>query len=99
MLGYGAIGRRLTELLAPFRMTVCAVRRQTRSESGVRVIPEADLTRVLPQADCHVVNILPDNESTKNYVNAPAARLVQARRPVLQRGPRLSWNQRAAIRN
>jgi phosphoglycerate dehydrogenase-like enzyme len=69
MLGYGAIGRRLTELLAPFRMTVYAVRRQTRSESGVRVIPEADLTRVLPQAD-HVVNILSDNESTRNYVNA-----------------------------
>ena len=69
MLGYGAIGRRLTELLAPFRMTVYAVRRQTRSESGVRVIPEADLTRVLPLAD-HVVNILSDNESTRNYVNA-----------------------------
>lgn len=69
MLGYGAIGRRLTELLAPFRMTVYAVRRQTRSEPGVRVIPEADLTRVLPQAD-HVVNILSDNESTRNYVNA-----------------------------
>ncbi len=69
MLGYGAIGRRLTELLAPFRMTIYAVRRQTRSESGVRVIPEADLTRVLPLAD-HVVNILSDNESTRNYVNA-----------------------------
>jgi phosphoglycerate dehydrogenase-like enzyme len=50
-------------------MTIYAVRRQTRSESGVRVIPEADLTRVLPLAD-HVVNILSDNESTRNYVNA-----------------------------
>jgi phosphoglycerate dehydrogenase-like enzyme len=69
LLGYGAIGRRLTELLAPFRMTVCAVRRQTRSEPGVRIVPEADLTRVLPLAD-HVVNILPDNDSTRNYVNA-----------------------------
>lgn len=68
-LGYGAIGRRLAELLAPFRMTICAVRRQTRSEPGVRIVPEADLTRVLPLAD-HVVNILPDNDSTRNYVNA-----------------------------
>jgi phosphoglycerate dehydrogenase-like enzyme len=69
LLGYGAIGRRLVELLAPFRMTVLAVRRQTRSEPGVRIVPEADLTRVLPQAD-HVINILPENESTRNYVNA-----------------------------
>src|SRR5437868_419663 len=30
MLGYGAIGRRLAELLAPFNMNVIAVRRQTR---------------------------------------------------------------------
>jgi phosphoglycerate dehydrogenase-like enzyme len=69
LLGYGAIGRRLVELLAPFRMTVHAVRRQTRSEPGVRIVPEADLTRVLPLAD-HVINILPENESTRNYVNS-----------------------------
>ena len=69
LLGYGAIGRRLAELLAPLRMTVYAVRRQTRSEAGVRIIPESDLTRVLPLAD-HVVNILPDNAETRNYVNA-----------------------------
>jgi phosphoglycerate dehydrogenase-like enzyme len=36
MLGYGAIGRRLTELLAPFGMTLYALRRQTRSESCLR---------------------------------------------------------------
>ena len=69
MLGFGAIGRRLAELLAPFRMQVFAVRRQTRSEPGVRIISEEELTRVLPLAD-HVVNILPDNETTRGYVNA-----------------------------
>ena len=69
LLGFGAIGRRLTELLAPFRCTIYAVRRQTRSEPGVRVIPEAELTRVLPLAD-HIVNILPDNEATRGWVNA-----------------------------
>jgi phosphoglycerate dehydrogenase-like enzyme len=69
MLGYGAIGRRLAELLAPFRMNIIAVRRQTRSETGVRIIPEEAVSSVLAQAD-HVVNILPDNEATKNYVNA-----------------------------
>jgi phosphoglycerate dehydrogenase-like enzyme len=68
-LGFGAIGRRLAELLAPFGMKIYAVRRTVRSELGVHVIPEEKISAVLPQAD-HVVNILPANESTRNYVNA-----------------------------
>jgi phosphoglycerate dehydrogenase-like enzyme len=86
LLGYGAIGRRLAELLAPFRCTIYAVRRQTRSELGVRVVPVDDLTRVLPLAD-HVVNILPENDATLNFVNArrlaclqPGARFYNAGR-------------------
>ncbi|MCF7687950.1 MAG: D-2-hydroxyacid dehydrogenase [Cephaloticoccus sp.] len=69
MLGYGAIGRRLTELLAPFGMKLYAVRRQTRSETGVTIIAEDRLSSVLAEAD-HVVNILPDNAATRGYVNA-----------------------------
>jgi phosphoglycerate dehydrogenase-like enzyme len=69
MLGFGAIGRRLAQLLAPFEMQLTAVRRQTRSEVGVRIIPEESVSSALAQAD-HVVNILPDNASTRNYVNA-----------------------------
>jgi phosphoglycerate dehydrogenase-like enzyme len=69
MLGFGAIGRRLAELLAPFSMQIYAVRRQTRSEPGVRIIAEEELTRVLPLAD-HVVNVLSENETTRGYVNA-----------------------------
>jgi phosphoglycerate dehydrogenase-like enzyme len=69
LLGYGAIGRRLTELLAPFGMHLIAVRRQTRSERGVRIIPEEAISSALAQAD-HVINILPDNNGTRNFVNA-----------------------------
>lgn len=69
LLGYGAIGRRLAELLAPFGMQISAVRRQVRSERGVRIIPEEAVSSALAAAD-HVVNILPDNASTRNYVNA-----------------------------
>jgi phosphoglycerate dehydrogenase-like enzyme len=68
-LGYGAIGRRLRELLMPFNMTVYAVRRRTYSEPGVNIISEERLSSVLSQVD-HVINVLPDNESTRNYVNA-----------------------------
>jgi phosphoglycerate dehydrogenase-like enzyme len=69
LLGFGAIGRRIAELLAPFQGTVYAVRRQIRSEPGVHVVPESSLTRVLAEAD-HVVNVLPENDETRNYVNA-----------------------------
>lgn len=69
MLGFGAIGRRLAELLGPFGMRLYALRRQRHSEKGVHVVPEQDLTRVLAEAD-HVVNVLPENEATLNYVNA-----------------------------
>jgi phosphoglycerate dehydrogenase-like enzyme len=69
LLGFGTIGRRLAELLAPFKMNVIAVRRQTRSERGVRIIPEESVSAALAEAD-HVVNILPDNASTRNYVNS-----------------------------
>jgi phosphoglycerate dehydrogenase-like enzyme len=69
MLGFGAIGRRLAELLAPFRMKLFAVRRRVYSESGVHIISEERLSSVIATVD-HVVNILPDNASTLNYVNA-----------------------------
>jgi phosphoglycerate dehydrogenase-like enzyme len=69
LLGFGAIGRRLAALLAPFGGRIYAVRRQIKSEPGVHVVPEADLTRVLGEAD-HVVDVLPENDSTRNYVNA-----------------------------
>jgi phosphoglycerate dehydrogenase-like enzyme len=69
LLGFGSIGRRLAELLGPFQGKVYAVRRQLRSEPGVHIVSEADLTKVLAEAD-HVVDILPENESTINYVNA-----------------------------
>jgi phosphoglycerate dehydrogenase-like enzyme len=69
MLGYGTIARRLTELLAPFGMKLYAVRRKTHSERGVHIIPEEKVSAVLAEAD-HVINLLPDNEATANYVNA-----------------------------
>ncbi len=69
MLGFGAIGRRLAELLAPFGLKLLAVRRQTRSERGVRIISEEHVSSALEEAD-HVINILPENASTRNYVNA-----------------------------
>lgn len=69
MLGYGAIGRRLAELLAPFGMKLLALRRQARSESAVRVVAAENISSALGEAD-HVVNILPENDATRDFVNA-----------------------------
>ena len=69
MLGFGAIGQRLAELLAPLGMKITAVRRSVRSERGVRIVPEEMLSSALGEAD-HVVNILPDNAATRGYMNA-----------------------------
>jgi phosphoglycerate dehydrogenase-like enzyme len=69
LLGFGMIGQRIAELLQPWGCEIYAVRRQTRSERGVKIIAEADLSGVLGRAD-HVVNVLPASEATTNYVNA-----------------------------
>lgn len=76
LLSYGAIAKRLVELLAPFGMKFYALRRRAYSERGVHVIPEEKLSAVLPLAD-HIVNVLPENEATLNYVNARRLALVK----------------------
>jgi len=69
ILGFGAIARRLVELLRPLEMNLIAVRREIRGDELVRVMETSDLEEVLPQAD-HVVNILPANDSTNNFLNS-----------------------------
>lgn len=76
LLGFGAIARRLVELLAPFQMKIFALRRRAYSEPGVHVIAEERLSAVLPQVH-HLVNLLPENEATWNYVNARRLALIR----------------------
>ncbi len=76
LLSYGAIAKRLVELLAPFGMKIYALRRRAYSEVGVHVIAEEKLSAVLPLAD-HVVDILPENEATRRYINARRLALVK----------------------
>lgn len=66
LLGYGAIGRRLRELLAPFRCRVIGVRRTPRGDEGIEMVRETEVISVLPLAD-HVVNLLPDAAGTRHF--------------------------------
>lgn len=69
LLGYGAIGRRIAELLRPFGTKVTAYRRTPRGDEGVPVVGEAGLAAALAAAD-HVVDILPDSKETTGWMNA-----------------------------
>ena len=69
LLGFGAIGRRLAELLAPFGGRVTAYRRTPRGDEGVAVVTDAGLPAALAAAD-HVVNLLPDSPATREFCGA-----------------------------
>lgn len=69
LVGYGAIARRLVELLAPFRMNLTAVRRSVRGDENVRTQPIDQLDNLLAEAD-HVINLLPESETTKGLFDA-----------------------------
>ena len=69
ILGFGTIGRRIAELLTPLRMNLIGYKRTIRGDEPVRIIGENDLDAVLSIAD-HVVNVLPANEGTVNFLNA-----------------------------
>ncbi len=70
LLGFGAIGHRLAELLAPFGVRIRALRRKQIGETGgPEVISLEHLPEALQSAD-HVVNILPDNPATRGFLSA-----------------------------
>lgn len=69
IVGYGAIGRRLAELLAPFHMNLVATRRSPRGDEAVRVVSDDQTDALLPTAD-HVIDILPANSSTERFFTA-----------------------------
>jgi phosphoglycerate dehydrogenase-like enzyme len=64
LVGYGAIARRLSELVAPFAFDLTAVRRRPRGDEPVPVRPIAELEQLLPAAD-HVIDLLPGNDETR----------------------------------
>ncbi len=76
ILGYGAIARRLIELLKPFKLNIIAVRKHISGDEEVRVIEPSRVNEQLPVAD-HLVNILPANEETRNFLSAERLQLLK----------------------
>lgn len=69
VVGFGSIGRRLVELLAPLQMSVVAVRRQVAGDEPVRTVPLAEVGAALAGAD-HVIDVLPGSPSTEHFFDA-----------------------------
>jgi phosphoglycerate dehydrogenase-like enzyme len=69
ILGFGAIARRLVQLLEPLQMNLMAVRRTVSGAEPIHVRDISQVDDLLPLAD-HVVNILPANDETKNFLDA-----------------------------
>jgi phosphoglycerate dehydrogenase-like enzyme len=70
ILGFGAIGRRLVELLRPLQMNIIAYRRKARGDEGVSVITQEQLSRTLASEADHIINILPDNAESRGFFDA-----------------------------
>jgi phosphoglycerate dehydrogenase-like enzyme len=69
ILGFGAIARRLVELLAPFHMKITAYRRTPTGDEGLPMVTTEGLPAALAAAD-HVINILPENTGTISFFSA-----------------------------
>ena len=76
ILGFGAIARRLVELLQPFKMNLVAVRRTISGREPIRTLPYSQLRELVPTAD-HVINILPSNPTTDGLFSAELIRLMK----------------------
>jgi phosphoglycerate dehydrogenase-like enzyme len=80
ILGFGEIAKELVKLLAPFEMEITAMRRTPRGDEGVLTVTGVTLANALATAD-HVINILPDNAASQNFINAE--RIAQMKRGVV----------------
>ena len=69
LYGYGAIARRLVELLRPLGLNLFGVRRTARGDENIRMLTPNEADEQLAQAD-HVINILPTNNATAQFFDA-----------------------------
>jgi len=96
ILGYGAIGQRLAELLQPFGMTVIGFRRKPRGDESIPMVAENELTAALGRAQ-HIVNILPESEQTRGFFDAQRLALLHAGAVFYNIGRGVTVNQTALL--
>ena len=79
LVGYGAIGKEIERMLAPFRVELIRVARTARAAPRVHAASELD--RLLPQADI-VILILPATDESRAMMGARQFELMRQRRSI-----------------
>jgi phosphoglycerate dehydrogenase-like enzyme len=97
ILGFGAIARRLVELLRPLEMNLMAVRRQVSGDEPIPIIRLSELDELLPTVD-HLVNTLPANETSEGFVSAARLARLKAGAIVYNIGRGTTMDQNALIK-
>ncbi len=97
ILGFGAIARRLIELLHPLEMNLIAMRRHVIGDEPIRVFAASELDELLPTVD-HLVNTLPANEDSQHFVNAARLAKLKAGAIVYNIGRGTTVDQNALIK-
>jgi phosphoglycerate dehydrogenase-like enzyme len=97
IVGYGAIGQRLAEILAPYPVRVIGYRRTPQPGSEIRVVGPANLASTLAEAD-HVINILPDTAQTRGFFNAERLQQIKAGARYYSIGRGTTTDQEALLR-
>ena len=69
ILGFGTIGQRIAELLTPLKMNLIGFRRKISGDESIKMVSLETLDEALGTAD-HVVNVLPANDGTSNFLDA-----------------------------
>ncbi|CAN5565518.1 D-2-hydroxyacid dehydrogenase [soil metagenome] len=69
ILGFGAIGTRLAELLKPFDLNTVGFRRTVRGDEPIPTHPFEALDEWLPKAD-YILDLLPGHNSTNRFIDA-----------------------------
>lgn len=98
ILGFGAIGKRLAGLLAPLEMNLIGFKRTIRGDEPIRIIEESQVDAFLSAAD-HVVNILPANDSTVNFLSAERLANLKSGAILYNIGRGATIDQNALIKN
>jgi len=91
LVGYGAIGKEIERMLAPFRVQITRVARKGRQAENVHAVAELDA--LLPNAEI-VILIVPSTDDTRRLIGAKQFALMQhgtlvvnaARGPVIDTG-------------
>jgi phosphoglycerate dehydrogenase-like enzyme len=67
IVGYGAIGRRLVEMLEPFHMRILGYRRSVGAQEKIPLVTLQEAERAMRSEADHIINILPDSTETRHF--------------------------------